>query len=151
MKYLRLFRGKAMPLCSVRGLAAPIALAILCASCSLWSQSSVTKPSPPVIGKSIRYCNPLPLEASSTDGSPQGVSLGDVTVVREGDSYYLFGTGGGAWVSRDFVNWKYQAAEIHGGRFPVAPHVFKYNGAFYLSGNDAPLYKAANILGTDRA
>jgi xylan 1,4-beta-xylosidase len=33
------------------------------------------------------------------------------------------------------------------GRFPVAPHVFKYNGAFYLSGNDAPLYKAANILG----
>ena len=37
------------------------------------------------------YCNPLPLEASSRDGSPQGVSLGDVTVVREGDLYYLFG------------------------------------------------------------
>jgi alpha-L-fucosidase len=62
----------------------------------------------PVIRKSARYINPLPLEASSRDGSPQGVSLGDVTVVREGDLYYLFGTGGGAWVSRDFVNWKYQ-------------------------------------------
>ena len=101
----------------------------------------------PVVGKSVRYCNPLPLETSSRDGSPQGVGLGDVTVVREGDSYYLFGTGGGAWVSRDFVNWKYQAVEVRGGRLPVAPHVVKYNGAFYMSGNDAPLYKAPNILG----
>jgi hypothetical protein len=25
--------------------------------------------------------------------------------------------------------------------------VVKYNGAFYMSGNDAPLYKAPNILG----
>ena len=75
------------------------------------------------------------------------MGLGDVTVVRDGDSYYMFGTGGGAWVSRDLVDWKYQAVEVQGGRFPVAPHVFKYNGALYLSGNDAPLYKAANILG----
>jgi len=51
-------------------------------------------------------------------------------------------------VSRDFVDWKYQPVEVHGGRLPVAPHVVKYNGAFLMSGNDAPLYKAANILGT---
>jgi hypothetical protein len=95
----------------------------------------------------MRYCNPLSLPASSRDGAPQGVSLGDVTVVREGDSYYLFATGGGAWVSRDFVNWNFQAVDVRGGRLPVAPHVVKYNAAFYMSGNDAPLYKAPGILG----
>src|ERR1017187_23533 len=113
----------------------------------LQSQTASRKTAEPVIGKSARYCNPLPLEASSQDGSPQGVSLGDVTVVREGGSYYLFGTGGGAWVSADFVHWKYQPVDVRGGRLPVAPHVVKYNGAFLMSGNDAPLYRAPDILG----
>src|SRR6516162_7256230 len=89
----------------------------------------------PAVGKSKRYCNPLPLPATSADGSPQGVSLGDVTVVREGDLYYLFGSGGGSWVSPDLANWKYQPVDVRGGRLPVAPHVVKYNGAFYMSGN----------------
>ena len=137
-----------MDLSSIRVLAAPVgALVMIGASWALWSQQPAARPAAPVIGKSARYCNPLPLEASSRDGSPQGVSLGDVTVVREGDSYYLFASGGGAWASKDFIDWKYQAVEVRGGRLPVAPHVVKYNGAFYLSGNDAPLYKAANILG----
>jgi hypothetical protein len=112
-----------------------------------WALQSQPGPRTPVPGKSARYCNPLPLETSSRDGSPQGVSLGDVTVVREGDLYYLFGTGGGAWVSSDFLNWKYKAVDVRGGRLPVAPHVAKYNGAFYMSGNSAPLYRAPNILG----
>ena len=120
------------------------AIVLLTTSCSLWSQGANRTP---VVGKSLRYCNPLPLETSSKDGSPQGVSLGDVTVVRDGNLYYMFGTGGGAWVSSDLVNWKYQAVEIKGSRIPVAPHVFKYNGAFYLSGNNAPLYKSASITG----
>jgi hypothetical protein len=68
-------------------------------------------------------------------------------VVREANRYYLFASGGAAWVSSDLVNWKYQAVEVRGGRLPTAPHVFKYNGAFYMSGNDAPLYKASDILG----
>jgi len=137
-----------MDLSSIRVLAAPVgALVIIGASWALWSQQPAARPAAPVIGRSARYCNPLPLEASSRDGSPQGVSLGDVTVVREGDSYYLFASGGGAWASKDFIDWKYQAVEVRGGRLPVAPHVVKYNGAFYMSGNDAPLYKAANILG----
>ena len=137
-----------MDLSSIRVLAAPVgALVMIGASWGLRSQPPAARPAAPVIGKSARYCNPLPLEASSRDGSPQGVSLGDVTVVREGDSYYLFASGGGAWVSKDFIDWKYQAVEVRGGRPPVAPHVVKYNGAFYMSGNDAPLYKAANILG----
>jgi hypothetical protein len=114
-----------------------------------WSLPATAQSSDaPQVGKTLRYCNPLPLMASSKDGSAQGVSLGDVTVVREGDSYYLFGSGGGAWVSRDFVDWKYQPVEVRGARyFPVAPHVFKYNGVFYLTGNDSPLYKSASILG----
>jgi hypothetical protein len=49
----------------------------------------------PVIGTSLRYYNPMSIEASSRDGSPQGVGLGDVTVVREGGKYSLFATGGG--------------------------------------------------------
>ena len=123
------------------------AVVLLGASLTLWSQSSAHTAAAPTVGKSVRYCNPLSLETSSHDGSPQGVSLGDVTVVREGDSYYLFGSGGGAWVSRDFIDWKYQAVDVRGGRLPVAPHVFKYNRAFYMSGNAAPLYKAPRILG----
>jgi hypothetical protein len=120
-------------------------VALLAAALSLWAQPR-TQPKP-VAGKSPRYINPLPIEASGRDGSPQGVSLGDVTVVREGDLYYLFATGGGAWVSSDFVTWKYQPVEVKGARLPVAPHVAKYNGVFYMSGNNAPLYRAANILG----
>lgn len=101
----------------------------------------------PTLGQSLRYCNPLPIETSSRDGSPQGVSLGDVTVVREGASYYLFATGGGGWVSEDLVNWRYVGVDMRQGRVPVAPHVVKYNGQFYMSGNDAPLYRAPAILG----
>ena len=56
---------------------------------------SPTPKAAPVVGTSLRYCNPLPIETSSRDGSPQGVNLGDVTVVRERGKYYLFGTGGG--------------------------------------------------------
>ena len=135
-----------MDLSSIRVLAAPVgALVMIGASWGLRSQPPAARPAAPVIGKSARYCNPLPLEASSRDGSPQGVSLGDVTVVREGDSYYLFASGGGAWASKDFIDWKYQAVEVRGGRLPVAPHVVKYNGAFYMSGNDAPLYKGASL------
>ncbi len=37
-------------------------------------QIAMAKPGTPVIGQSLRYCNPLPLEASSQDGSPSVVS-----------------------------------------------------------------------------
>ncbi len=107
-------------------------------------QSAQANSGPPVIGRSRRYCNPLPIEASSRDGSPRGVSLGDVTVVRENNRYYMFCTGGGAWVSEDLVSWKCRPVQ---GRVPVAPGVFRYKGTFYMSGNGAPLYHAKNILG----
>ncbi|MFL6416231.1 MAG: family 43 glycosylhydrolase, partial [Bryobacteraceae bacterium] len=114
---------------------------------TLRAQTTAPGPAAPVIGRSLRYLNPLPIETTSPDGLPQGLNLGDVTVIREAKNYYLFGTGGGAWISSDLVNWKYRAVEVRDGRLPVAPHVVKYNGAFYMSGNDAPLYRAADVLG----
>ncbi|HEY4328603.1 MAG TPA: family 43 glycosylhydrolase, partial [Phycisphaerae bacterium] len=102
----------------------------------------------PVLGKSPRYCNPLPMVTS------QGAAAsGDVTVIREKDKYYMYCTGGGAWVSSDLLNWDFQRVQ----NVPVAPHVVKYNGAFYMAGNDATrngvagaegvIYKADNPLG----
>jgi xylan 1,4-beta-xylosidase len=131
-----------------RGRTAVRATIGLCAMMAgTWALSAQGRAPNPVVGRSLRYCNPLPIEASSRDGSPQGVNLGDVTVVREGGKYYLFGTGGGGWVSEDLVNWQYQGVEMRQGRVPVAPHVVKYNGQFYMSGNNAPVYRAPSILG----
>lgn len=122
-------------------LAGAAVVAVITCACV---QSATAESAAPVIGKSLRYCNPLALEASSQDGSARGVSLGDVAVVKEGDLYYMFCTGGGAWVSGDLVNWKYRPVQ---GRVPVAPGVIKYNGYFYMSGNSSPLYRASDILG----
>ena len=118
---------------------------ILCTILCLCADSVIAQSEKPVLGKSLRYCNPLPIEASSQNGSSSGISLGDVTIVEDGGKYYMFCTGGGAWVSEDLVNWKYSA--VQGARVPVAPGVFKYNGYFYMSGNNAPLYRSENILG----
>ena len=103
--------------------------------------------SAPVIGKDRRYVNPLGIEATSRDGSPQGVSLGDPTVVRDGDSYFMFATGGGPWISHDLVNWKYAPVDPSGVPVPTAPDVVKYNGYFYMAGNGTRLYRSAKILG----
>jgi xylan 1,4-beta-xylosidase len=125
------------------------ACAILAVSAPLFAQPAAKSAAPaaPTIGKSLRYCNPLSIPTSAQNGSSQGVSLGDVTVMRENNKYYMYCTGGGAWVSDDLVNWKYQRVEFRSGSLPVAPHVVKYNGAFYCSGNSAPLYRAASPLG----
>jgi len=92
----------------------------------------------PVLGKSPRYCNPLPMVSEGGTSAS-----GDVTVIREGGKYYMYCTGGGAWVSDDLLKWTlHRIANV-----PVAPHVVKYNGAFYMCGNDGPLFKADNPLG----
>ncbi len=92
----------------------------------------------PEIGKTARYCNPLPMITA-----PGGNASGDVTVIREQGRYYMYCTGGGAWISDDMLNWSYQRVE----NVPIAPHVVKYNGSFYMCGNDGPLFKADNPLG----
>jgi xylan 1,4-beta-xylosidase len=92
----------------------------------------------PEIGKTARYCNPLPMVTA-----PGGNAAGDVTVIREQGKYYMYCTGGGAWISDDMLNWTFQRV----ANVPVAPHVVKYNGSFYMCGNDGPLFKADNPLG----
>jgi xylan 1,4-beta-xylosidase len=92
----------------------------------------------PVLGKSSRYCNPLPMPSESGTSAS-----GDVTVIRDNGKYYMYCTGGGAWISDDMLNWKLQRIT----NVPVAPHVVKYNGAFYMCGNDGPLFKSDNPLG----
>ncbi|MBN2371099.1 MAG: family 43 glycosylhydrolase [Vicinamibacteria bacterium] len=92
----------------------------------------------PAPGESPRYCNPLPMVS---DGAAS--ASGDVTVIREAGKYYMYCTGGGTWISDDLLNWTFQRV----ANVPVAPHVVKYNDAFYMCGNDGPLFKADNPLG----
>ena len=92
----------------------------------------------PVLGQSPRYCNPLPM----VSGGGASAS-GDVTVIPDHGKYYMYCTGGGAWVSDDLLNWSFHLVP----NVPVAPHVVKYNGAYYMGGNDGPLLKADNPLG----
>ena len=100
--------------------------------------TSVSQAQKPEIGKSARYCNPLPMVIG-----PGGNAAGDVTVIKEDGKYYMFCTGGGAWISDDMLNWSFQRVE----HVPIAPDVVNYNGSFYMCGNDSPLYKADNPLG----
>ena len=65
----------------------------------------------------------------------------------------MYCTGGGAWVSDDLLKWSFHRV----ASVPTAPHVFKYNGSFYMAGNDGShngvqsregvVYKADNPLG----
>ena len=63
-----------------------------------------------------RYCNPLPMPIGNG-----GNASGDVTVIEENGKYYMYCTGGGAWVSEDLVEWNFH--EVKG--IPVAPDVVK--------------------------
>jgi len=102
------------------------------------SGASLLPAAEPVVGKAPRYCNPLPMISEA------GASAsGDVTVIREGGKYYMYCTGGGAWISEDLLNWTFQRV----ANVPVAPHVVKYQGAFYLCGNDSALFKADTPIG----
>jgi hypothetical protein len=88
-----------------------------------------------------RYCNPLPMPIG-----PGGNASGDVTVLEEAGKYYMYCTGGGAWVSEDLLNWEFH----HVDGVPVAPDIVKYQGQFYLSGNNDNLFVADNPLGPFR-
>ncbi|HEX2935291.1 MAG TPA: family 43 glycosylhydrolase [Bacteroidales bacterium] len=109
-------------------------IALLTFSIIHWSAYAQT----PQVGKTSRYCNPLPMVTGLG-----GNASGDVTVLKENGKYYMFCTGGGAWVSDDMLNWTFHRVE----NVPVAPDVAKFNGSFYMSGNDCPLYKADNPIG----
>ena len=87
---------------------------VFTAACS--TTDTADKGQNPEIGKAARYCNPLPMVIG-----PGGNASGDVTVIRENGKYYMFCTGGGAWISEDMLNWSFQRVE----RVPVAPDVVK--------------------------
>ena len=89
------------------------------------------------LGKDARYCNPLPMEIG------QGSASGDVSVFKWEGKYYMFCTGGGAWVSSDMLNWEYHYV----AGVPVAPDVCPYNGKFYMTGNSSNVWVADNPLG----
>jgi xylan 1,4-beta-xylosidase len=62
--------------------------------------ASHTQAAAPVLGKSPRYCNPLPMVSGGG-----AAASGDVTVILEKGKYYMYCTGGGAWISEDLLNW----------------------------------------------
>jgi hypothetical protein len=130
-----------------------LALALAAAPSLFAAEPAAPGSAKPALGKALRYCNPLPMPTG------QGAQAsGDVTVIKEKGKYYMYCTGGGIWVSDDLLKWTHQAPTFQGGgNIPVAPHVVKYNNAFYLAGNDATrngvagaegsVYKADNPLG----
>ena len=64
-----------------------------------------------------RYCNPLPMPIGQG-----GVASGDVSIFQDDDgTYYMYCTGGGAWVSKDLFNWDFH----HVDNIPIAPDFHK--------------------------
>lgn len=92
----------------------------------------------PVLGMAPRYCNPLPIEMGVG-----GTASGDISVTEHNGKYYMYCTGGGAWVSDDLYSWKFHHVE----GVPVAPDVTKYNGKFYMTGNGINVHVADDPLG----
>jgi hypothetical protein len=45
------------------------------------------------------------------------------------------------------LNWTWKSLDGHSAHVPVAPHVVKFDGMYYMTGNGSPLYRSANILG----
>ena len=69
-------------------------LAILLISCTGAQQKTESD-----VADGRRYCNPLPMVIGQG-----GNASGDVSVFREGDTYYMFCTGGGAWTSDNMLD-----------------------------------------------
>jgi len=108
---------------------------------SIWSEQEVR-----------RYVNPLPLESYPVRSSRSSdrfdkIDVADPVVVRHDGYYYLFATGGMAWVSSDLVNWKYHPVTLPEGKRVVAPHIAEYKGNFYMCGNTQDLFRSPHPLG----
>lgn len=86
-----------------------------------------------------RYVNPLPIEDAGR--------LADPAVIRIGDRYFLYLTGGLAWSSDDLTEWAYHPVVMPEGVVITAPGAFAYRGFVYLTGNYAGLYRSRDPLG----
>jgi hypothetical protein len=96
------------------------------------------------------YCNPISVPLPTTiNGKPSRrgtASLADPTVFRHGGKYYLYATGGAAWVSDDLVHWEHRPIELP-GRGPVGPSIIECKGKFYFIDNNAVMFRSDAPLG----
>ena len=116
---------------------APMLLPVLALMCACGSPLS-NKVNLISAAEGTRYCNPLPMEIG-----PGGNAAGDVSVIEHQGRYYMYCTGGGAWVSENMTDWEFHPV----AHVPVAPDVVRYKDKFYMTGNDSPVYVADNPLG----
>jgi hypothetical protein len=91
---------------------------------------------------SATWCNPLPIASEPTAGGGAR-SLADPNVLAVGTDYYLYATGGSAWVSKDLVDWTYQLVQPS----TTAPAMIGIAGTYYLIDNGSVLYTASSPLG----
>jgi len=87
------------------------------------------------------YINPVVLEG--------GQSVGDPTVIKYENKYWLYCSGGGGyvWSSDDLSHWKRLAMTLPAGQRIVAPCVFRYKGFFYMTGNDTGFSRSITPYG----
>ncbi len=101
----------------------------------------------------LTWCNPLPLPfigGAGPEAPPAGRSAGslaDPMVLRHEGRYYLYATGGQAWVSEDLLHWTYHPVTVPGRRGLVGPALVAKGGTFYLTDNEAILYRSDSPLG----
>jgi hypothetical protein len=88
------------------------------------------------------WCNPLPL-ASEVPSNGGVRSLADPHVLKVGRDYYLYATGGAAWVSSDLCDWAYRPVQP----LTTAPAMIELGGIYYLIDNASVLYAAPGPLG----
>ncbi len=91
-----------------------------------------------------RYVNPLAVEGAG--------SLADPTVIRVGERYYLYATGGlgpdtSIWSSDNLVDWEHHVAQFEGHGTSDAPAAFLYRDHVYVAGNGTGLFRSADPLG----
>lgn len=105
------------------------------------------------------YCNPLPLPdyprgRASHDRRPSGSDGGeqadfretaDPSVIWHDGRWYLYPSAGMAYVSEDFVHWRFAPMNLYDVGY--APTVVKHRDAFYLTACGAGLYRAESPLG----
>lgn len=116
--------------------------------------------------RSKTYCNPLPLPdypignwGLETDMNPHGQAAdyreaADPTVIFYDGKWYLYVSCKMAYVSEDFVTWKYHdicypgvEVKAPAGLQAYAPTVLHYKGKFYLATSCSELYVSYSPLG----
>src|SRR5210317_2150440 len=111
------------------------------------------------------YCNPIPLPDYPRGRQCHGErkvsnhlwmhpvardfrETADPSVIYEDGKWYLYSSGGMAYVSEDFCTWKHVRLEPYDCGY--APTVVKYRDRFLLTACGAPIFESDNPLGPFR-